>query len=187
MPLTEGWALQGYGTRTAALALRAAREQHIAAPGMAKNLYRRLSALICWDAAMICAWIARGVDLIPPPGLTQLESDVYYHNASLLDLVTRNSYGNLFTQPGSVNSAAAISGIPDGSFIGFVNQQGKLEHVMLYVGNGLAAGANNACIFAKLCVGGWEVLDLNYFFKSAAFKNGSRMIFTRVFGQTIQR
>jgi hypothetical protein len=185
MPLMKGWALQDRATRTSALALRAAREQYIEAPGVTGNLYVRLSGMLCWDSSLICAWIAGGIDLVPPPNATQLQSDVYYHNVSQLGLVNQDYYANVFTSP-SRASASLVDDIPLGSFLGFVTPNRKLAHVMLYVGDGLAAGSNNACIFGNLARGGWEVLDLRHFFSSGAYRNGTRLIYQPVEGQMVR-
>ncbi|MDB6010422.1 MAG: hypothetical protein JWL65_2672 [Gammaproteobacteria bacterium] len=201
MALMEGWALQGYGERTAALALRAARERLDGTTGMTGNLQNHLGSMICWQSAVICAWLAGGIELQPPLGppapapaaglpsiRPTIETIAHYHQGGAAsNIVGRNTYANLFTQPGSVNSAPAIAGMPLGSFIGFLDHDDSLRHVMIYVGNGLAAGSNNQCIFERLCTGGWEVLDLNYFFSSEAYRRRTRMIFTRVFGQTVRR
>jgi hypothetical protein len=178
-PFGLGWANLGYGQRTARVALRLGREKELEVPGIGNNIYRRISHLLCWDSAMVVAWLAKGIDLVPPPN--QGTGGVF----QALGRVQYNHYNMLFKNPLPVNGAAAITGIPEGAFVGFVGPQG-LEHVMIYVGNGLAAGSNNGSIFENLAEGGWEVLDLNYFFNtSKKLKNGTRMVYEIVFGQTI--
>jgi hypothetical protein len=188
MPLHKGWALQDDATRVGALALRAAREKVITAPGMTKNLYRHLSGMICWDAAMMCAWLADAIDINPPLNLSDIERRVYHYNTTpTFNIVDTQSYNNLFTRPIPVNTVGAALSMQIGSFIGFVNAQNGLKHVMLYCGNGLAAGTNNGCIYDPLPTGGWEVLDLIPFFTSHHIQSGTRMIHTPIWGQTIRR
>jgi hypothetical protein len=188
MPLRKGWELQDDATRTAALALRAARERVIEAPGMTRNLYERLSGMICWDAVMMCAWFSHAIDLAPPPGLSDIENGVYHYKTRSFNLVTTFAYDNLFPRPVAADSAGAALSMPLGSFIGFLTPQNGLQHVMLYVGDGLAAGTNNGCIFDPIRTGGWDVLDLLYFFRSDHFRSGrTRMIYQSISGQTIHR
>ena len=188
MPLHRGWALQDDATRVGALALRAAREKVIEAPGMTQNLYRLISGMTCWDAAMMCAWLAQAIDLDPRPDLRAIGERAYNRNiAPNFNLVDTNHYNNLFERPIPVNNVGEAVSMRIGSFIGFLNAQNGLKHVMLYCGHGLAAGSNNACIYDPLPTGGWEVLDLISFFTSRHIQDGVRMIHTPIWGQTIRR
>lgn len=188
MPLHKGWALQEDATRVGALALRAAREKVIYEPGMTKNLYRLISGMTCWDSAMMVAWFAGGIDLDPRPDLRAMGERAYNRNvAPGFNLVDTHRYNNLFDRPIPVNTVGEAVSLRLGSFIGFKDAQNGLKHVMLYCGNGLAAGSNNGCIYDPLPTGGWEVLDLIPFFGSHHIQAGTRMIYTPITGQTIRR
>jgi hypothetical protein len=196
MPLHAGLMMQSPQSRVAGLALRAARERIFAMEAttslhprnMSKNLYSRLSGMICWDSAMMCAWLGGGVDLQPPPRMQDIEHGVYHHRARSFGLVSTQSYDNLFAYRLPVDSANQAWRMELGSFIGFVGPENELKHVMLYCGEGLAAGSNNGCIFGNVPGGGWECLDLKSFFRSDHYLSyGVRMIYTPVWGQTIRR
>jgi hypothetical protein len=196
MPIHAGLMKQDAKSRVAGLALRAARERIFALEqttslhpnNMPRNLYSRLSGMICWDSAMMCAWLGGGVNLEPPPRMTDIEYGVYHHTTRSFALVSTYSYNNLFTYNLRIDSLAQAWAMELGSFIGFVGPQGELKHVMLYCGNGLAAGSNNTCIFGPTPGGGWECLDLRNFFGGKQFTSyGVQMIYTPLWGQTIRR
>jgi hypothetical protein len=198
MPLDE-WGQRTVGERTAGLARYAAEQQALGGGGVSGRLYDQLMAMTCWESAILCAWLAGGIELNPEPGPPALAAgrrrrDVrpeaitqYPPKGSAAGFVGRNSWGNLFSEQQPVGTAAAIAGIPLGAFVGFIAPDQALQHVMIYVGNGRAAGSNNGAIFLAVSRGGWEDIDLNLFFGSTAQTNGTRMINSRVAGQMLRR
>jgi hypothetical protein len=163
------------GERTAEFAiLNADRKEHI---------YAKLSARMCWDAALLCAWSVKGINC----------SDVDLAKVAYT-VVTDNgrSYGRIFVDEGNheVTSAGQLLQLPKGAMIGFVHKTGTkaLRHVMIHIGNGWGAGNKNGCVLRAGKEIGWEKLDMaKFFFDDAQYDaNGqTKMIYMPVTGQTI--
>ena len=74
-----------------------------------------------------------------------------------------NSYANYVTpNDTAVTTAAEMRKVPQGSFLGFFNEQVNppvLLHAMIATGHGTACGGKNSCIGVGKDVG-WELHDL---------------------------
>ncbi len=164
------------GSRVADLA-RSVADDH--ASGISLNLYQRLSLLQCWDAALLCAWSANGIQC------AQVNM-----TASGFGVIQVNSFSRLFgANPAKVPSIGHLMNLPRGCFIGFV-RKGVLRHVMLHIGQGFGAGNKNDCVLKSGKSVGWEKLDMADFFrpgKSADHNNNKEtdMIYIAVNGQTV--
>lgn len=143
--------------------------------GPQEMLYRKLSGLMCWDAALLCAWAAKGID----------SASISLTRASF-NVVENCSPDKLFAKKTKVNSAAELMAMPEGCFVGFINNAtGKLRHVMLHTTNGMGAGSKSGCIFSK-SRNAWEVLDMGQFFFSDSKNNtGNSIIYTPTIGQML--
>ena len=172
------------GNRAANLAVSAATHPQNNA-GVVLAVYLKLCALMCWDAALYCAWAASSIN-----------STSISQAAGAFGVVQNNglSYAAIFgVDPltrRSVDSAAKLMLLPKGAFVGFVNlqDQNRLRHVMIHTGNGWGCGNKNDCVLSAGHTTGWERLDMAAFFLKDAQYNGNgntRMIYFPVQGQTI--
>src|SRR5690606_3431423 len=138
-------------------------------------LYQKLSSLMCWDAALLCAWAAKGIDS-PSISLT----------GKSFGIVEDGSPDKLFPTRKKVNSAAELMLMPEGCLVGFINNStGKLRLVMRHASNGMGAGNKSGCIFSD-SKDVWEVIDMGQFFFKDSHKNsGTSIIYEPVKGQTV--
>jgi hypothetical protein len=147
--------------------------------------YLALSARMCWDAALLCAWSVKGIHC----DRVDLARNAY-------EVVTDSgrSFTRLFpdqsTRP--VRSAAELAALPAGMFIGFVHghdtAERRLRHVMIHVGDGWGVGNKNDCILRAGHSIGWERLDMRAFFLADRNFNGNdrtTMICVPIQGQTV--
>ena len=138
-------------------------------------LYQKLSSLMCWDAALLCAWAAKGI-----------ESGSISLAGGASGIVQNGSPNPLFANSKPVKTAAELMAMPDGCFVGFINTaNGELRHVMLHTTNGHGAGNKSGCIFSdsENC---WEELDMGqFFFKDAGNNVNTSIIYTPTNGQTL--
>jgi hypothetical protein len=163
------------GQRTADFAaLNAEKKEHI---------YTKLSARMCWDAVLLCAWSVKGIQCTDVD-LTKNAYNVVTENGS--------SYDRLFVDDKKfeVTSARQLMDLSKGAFIGFAFITGNkvLRHVMIHIGNGWGAGNKNSCVLRAGKDIGWEKLDMTKFFLDDAQFNGNgqtKMIYQPVEGQTI--
>jgi hypothetical protein len=161
------------GERTADFAtLNAEKKEHI---------YAKLSAQMCWDAVLLCAWSVKGIHC----------SDIDLTRISYT-VASPNSYSRMFVNENEreVTSARQLMELPKGAMIGFVYRSGTktLRHAMVHVGNGWGAGNKNDCILRAGKSIGWEKLDMAKFFFDDKGVNGNdqtKMIYMPVEGQTI--
>jgi hypothetical protein len=163
------------GSRTAVLARDATDTRH--------ELYDRLSACMCWDAMLICAWKARGVR-----NAALDDADARGTRIGMLNIIISRQYGRVFDRNTyEVASEDQISRIAPGSFLGFINQNDNtLAHAMIYIGGVWGVGTKNDCVFTSGNPVGWEVIDLRAFFTTDRGRNSRRkMVARRVEGQTI--
>ncbi|MCP5208483.1 MAG: hypothetical protein H7A01_14855 [Hahellaceae bacterium] len=145
-------------------------------------LYQKLSNMQCWDAALYCAWSAKGVSC----------ADVNM-TSSMFTVTTATNYTRLFGNNvlGStrkVTSLAELMLMPEGCFVGFISNTGVLRHAMLHTSNGHGAGNKSDCIFSDAHTIGWENLDMAHFFgkdKSLNQNATTTMVYAPVTGQTI--
>jgi len=167
------------GDRTAALALACVPPgtHH----GETRGLYERLSNLQCWDAMLLCAWMAKGIHS------SAIEEA---RDAKALGILENQDFGRVFG-PGAkrVNSAWELVLVPKGAMVGFVhNKTRNLRHAMIHVGRGWGCGNKNDCILRSGHTIGWEKLDMQAFFGADARFNGNdmtSMFVVPVTGQTI--
>lgn len=154
---------QAPGARVAALAGEAAtglaRFMAGTLSGVDLLLFQNLSAPQCWDAALYCAWAAKGVEC------ANLRVN---GNPSNFGVTSAQDYSRMFgpaPRPG-VATAAQMRAMPAGCFVGFVGHNGDLRHAMLHIGNGIGAGNKSGCVLSDANGSGfgWEQLDMTHFF-----------------------
>ncbi len=167
------------GESAANLARLAARAGTETNAGIYLFLYQRLSSMMCWDAAIYCAWSANAVDATGAS-----------ISSSTFNQVSADSYQTLFgNQARKIDSKKDFMALPAGYFIGFVNEaNNRLRHVMISLGAGQAAGNKSDCVLSSGHSIGWEVLDTSDFFgkDSALNTNASTfMIAEKIRGQKI--
>jgi hypothetical protein len=185
------------GIRTAAVAKKAAqRDQYVLwpdgadpgqstgpAPEWISEPYRKFSACMCWDAMLLCAWLAGGIDS------QEIDSAVKMRRETLMSIVRSDSYGRVFDHR-TVNVSSAndlLNQVAEGSFLGFIDRNGRLVHAMIYVGNGMGAGCKNGCVFSGSSEA-WETMDIRRFFGDDRNINGNasrRLVARAVNGQRI--
>lgn len=167
------------GESAAKLATLAARAGSETNAGIYLFLYQKLSSMMCWDAAVYCAWSANAVDVA---GASISSSTFNQISASKFDTL----FGSRTKRIKTRNDFLAL---PAGYFIGFVNEtNGLLRHVMISLGAGQAAGNKSDCVLSDGHSIGWEVLDTSEFFgkDSNLNTNGSTyMIVDKIAGQKI--
>ena len=146
-------------------------------------LFQNLSAPQCWDAALYCAWAAKGVEC---PDLK------VNGNPADLGVTTAQNYTRIFgTNPKTASSIRELMEMPRGCFVGFVHTiSGLLRHCMLHTSNGHGAGNKSGCVLsdANPAGFGWEPLDMTQFFLKDANLNANastRIIYKACNGQTI--
>ena len=134
--------------------------------------YSKLSALMCWDAAVLCALAARGIYSHNHQGTNILDTKGF-------DIVSASNYNKLFPNiNNTAGSTTALQNLPEGCFVGFIDYTSKhLRHVMIHIENGLGAGNKNACIFTKGSVLGWESQDMTAFFSTDSKYNNNQNTF----------
>ncbi len=146
-------------------------------------LYQKLSSLQCWDASLLCAWAAKGID-----------SAAIDMNASNFNLCTIADCSRIFGANALNNAAirvadaAAMRGLPPGCFIGFLRTNGAhlFRHCMLHIGNGIGAGNKSDCVLSAGNTVGWEILDMTAAFGTdLALNANTRIVYTACTGQTI--
>ena len=146
-------------------------------------LFQNMSAPQCWDAALYCAWAAKGVECagIQVTG-----------NASGFGVATSANYTRIFgTSPGTANTIHELMTMPDGCFVGFVDKTtAALKHCMLHLTNGQGAGNKSGCVLSAANGSGfgWEKLDMAQFFTTDRNLNSNgntKIIFKACTGQTI--
>jgi hypothetical protein len=165
---------------------KAARLAHLLAkardkPLPTRPLYQRLSAAMCWDAALYCAWKVRAVK-------TTKISDQNVTSGHL----STNCYQHIFKPvTNTVHNNAEIMDLPLGCLIGFIgrlnlddpNSGLVLKHVMIYVGNGRAVGSKSHCVFNAR--GDWEELELRAFFATEWHQRGVILVYQPLTGQNL--
>jgi hypothetical protein len=140
---------------------------------------------MCWDAMLYCAWAANGINCA---NVNQA--------ASGFGVVTNNglNYARIFAAAPFagrvVRTAMELMNLPQGAFVGFVNQNDnfRLRHAMIHVGEGFGTGNKNDCIFRAGHAIGWERLDMGAFFFADRDHNGNGgtlMVYQPVTGQTV--
>jgi len=141
-------------------------------------LYQKLSMMQCWDAALFCAWCAKGIDC----------ADVNVAS-SMFTVTSADNYSRIFgNNPRTVTSAAQLMKMPEGCFVGFVSGTGVLRHCMLHLSNGMGAGNKSDCVISDAHTIGWEILDMGQFFfkdKNLNANSTTRIIYAPVVGQVI--
>lgn len=126
--------------------------RHIAAknnkyPIGGKGQYNKLSAEMCWDAALSCGVMAG----VLTPDKKRAMTPESHKFSNFVDVNCP-----------MVSDVIDLETVPVGSFLGFFWESERslvLMHVMVYVGDGHAAGNKNACMGIG-APAGWEVLDL---------------------------
>jgi hypothetical protein len=153
----------------------------------ADHLFRLASRLMCWDAALLCAWAAKGIDC----NLNPL--------ANGFDVVTAADYSRIFGQNPWANPANVAADVnqlramPLGCFVGFVggpNGDGVrvLRHCMIHTGNGIGAGNKSDCVLRAAHSVGFELVDMAPFFGADNDLNENAtttVIFVPITGQVI--
>jgi hypothetical protein len=143
------------------------------------RLFDRLSQLMCWDAALFCAWTAKSVEV---PSIEANPS------ASLYTAINAARYSHVFQLNRTVTTAHQLLVLPPGCLVGFIgpaqgNQQRPLRHMMIHIRNGQGAGNKNSCIFSAGSQYGWERIDMGaFFFTDAAANAGTTMVYTPITG-----
>jgi hypothetical protein len=175
------------GARVAALAAEAARcfDKFVknTLDGADLLLFQNLSAPQCWDAALYCAWAAKGVEC---PDLK------VNGNPSDFGVTTAQNYTRIFgTKPRTADSIRMLMEMPRGCFVGFVSTtSGLLRHCMLHISDGWGAGNKSGCVLsaANAAGFGWERLDMTQFFLKDANLNANattKIIYRACKGQTV--
>lgn len=116
-----------------------------AATNASSQLFRDLSAKMCWDAAITCQVMA-GVKEPAP-----ITTECHAHVIDLFD--------------SAVTDRVEMQQVPQGASIGFfrggTTAGFRLMHFMVATGAGFAAGNKNSCIGIGNDAGvGWEILNL---------------------------
>mmetsp|Transcript_4336 Transcript_4336/g.6620 ORF Transcript_4336/g.6620 Transcript_4336/m.6620 type:complete len:185 (-) Transcript_4336:191-745(-) len=117
--------------------------RHVAGLDHTDPAYVDLSSRMCWNAVTRCAEVAGGM----------LQDSM---------VVSSNSYDHFIPKLDArrITTAAEMANVPEGSFIGFFDDDtGFIIHAMMATGNGQAAGNKNSCIGIGAHVG-WEILNL---------------------------
>jgi hypothetical protein len=125
------------------------------------GMYQRLSLLQCWDASLLCAWAAKGI-----------ECDEMNLAAAMFTVVTAQDYTRIFgdnvlNDPQRVvRTADEMRAMPGGCFVGFISNQAPylLRHCMLHLTDGIGAGNKSDCVLTDAHTVGWERLDMTHFF-----------------------
>jgi hypothetical protein len=172
-PLDHDALTTACGQRTADLALAVATQT-------GHPEYSLLSSAMCWDAMLLCAGIAQGVncaDLQP-----------YCDSRRIgFNIINRHNRRRVFDEASTqdiTSVAQMLNTVTPGSFIGFIRPNDEIGHAMIYIGNGFAAGNKNDCVFSAGSMFGWERLDLRDFFGVDAARNpGTGMVARPVEGQ----
>lgn len=144
------------------------------------SLYTKLTSMQCWDAALYCAWSAKGVNC----------PDVNMNNISF-NVTSINNYNRIFganPRTRSVDTLHDLMTLPEGCFIGFLSNTGVMRHVMIHTSNGHGAGNKSDCILTDGNTAGWELLDMAHFFVKDRNHNGNShttMVYMPVTGQLI--
>jgi hypothetical protein len=141
------------------------------------TLFQSLSSMMCWDAALYCAWSAKGIEC-------KNIKMVYDWGGTV---VSGNEFGRVFPEPRkTVASTDDLEKIPSACFIGFLRPNGVMGHVMLSTGKGFGVGNKNDCVLSDGDKPGFQRLDLRHFFGKDAGKNaGTKMIYAPITGQNI--
>jgi len=169
------------GTRTANLAIAATKKEQTA-DGVGLALWLKLSELMCWDAALLCASAANGI-----------HSSSVNLSAKDFHLVEAEQYSAIFPKDSRttqwVDSRTQLLSLPVVGFVGFVDQNpaNKLRHVMIYTGEGMGCGNKNSCVLRRGLDVGWQHLSLTEFWTDVDFGGSAhtRMIYSPIVGQTI--
>jgi hypothetical protein len=152
--------------------------------GMYREVYARVSPMMCWDAALYCAWAAGGID-VPSIQLQQ--------NAREWSVLSAHKFEQIFNvDTHEVTSTRQLERLPPGCLIGFVGRLGGqptapeiLRHAMVHIRHGLGAGTKNGCIFPASPGGGWEAVDMTEFFDGTTFNRHTRMVYVPCNGQRV--
>ncbi|MEO6833649.1 MAG: hypothetical protein ABI169_15695 [Chitinophagaceae bacterium] len=110
--------------------------------------YGAISLLMCWTAAILCAFKAGSLSKLDYIGLNDVVFNRFDRFVKMSDQ--------------SVGTAMEMANVPKNCFIGFIEDNGgetKLIHAMISTGGGWAAGNKNDCIGLGSAVG-WETLNL---------------------------
>ncbi len=172
------------GQRTAALAVSLGNSRAGFMTGTLTGpdllLYQKLSGHMCWDAALLCAWAAKGIES-PSINLTSPAFGI----ALATDSARIFGVGAMTNPLSLVPNLAALQALPVGCFIGFLRPGAlSFRHCMIQTGQGMGAGNKNDCIFAAGHTVGWETLDMGSFFGADA-SPGTVMVHQPVTGQII--
>ena len=145
-------------------------------------LVQNMSSPQCWDAALYCAWAAKGVEC----------DDVTVNGSRNYSVTTAQNYTRIFgTNPKTASSIAELMNMPPGCFVGFVDRTTlALKHCMLHIANGHGAGNKSGCVLrdANPSGFGWERLDMAKFFTADADLNANantKIIYQACRGQKI--
>lgn len=136
-----------------------------------RNLFNRVNSSMCWDAAIVCAWTAGGVEC---ERLAEDETST----TGLIESGMPGKFYKLFPQPWQyVEDAIQLRELPVGCFIGFLKPENvvdpetkvtstapKLAHVMLHTQDRFGAGTKNRCVLKDGKDISWEILDISLFF-----------------------
>jgi len=172
------------GKRTASLAKAAAIDKENTEPAI-RGIYMKLSSMMCWDAALFCAWAANGI-----------HCGVINQTRNLFNLVSPTEYTAMFgDDPRAARvdePSQLICHVPVGAFVGFIYRKKpyELRHVMIHTGEGWGCGNKNNCVLSAAHPAGfgWELLDMKEFFYEDRNRLGNtetEMICGPVNGQTI--
>jgi hypothetical protein len=146
-------------------------------------MFQNMSAPQCWDAALYCAWAAKGVEC----------ANVRVNgNPGDFGVTSFNNYTRIFgTSPPSANTIHELMTMPGGCFVGFVDKTtAALKHCMLHISNGQGAGNKSGCVLSAANGSGfgWEKLDMAKFFTTDRNLNtnaNTKIIYRACTGQTI--
>ena len=151
---------------------------------MYAEAHRRVTPMMCWDAALYCAWLSGGID-VPLIAANP--------NATSWSVLGQNKYEGVFkVDQRQVKSIRELERLPPGCLIGFIGRVGGqpntpmiLRHVMLHINGGLGAGTKNGCIYPASGGGGWEAIDMTEFFGPNAFNKHTTMVYEPCNGQRV--
>ena len=135
-------------------------------------LFQNLSAPQCWDAALYCAWAAKGVECaaVKVTGNPNAFGVTDAHNYSRIFGPNPTTNGNRVAA-----NVAQMRSMPEGCFVGFIGHGGELRHAMLHTRNGMGAGNKSGCVLSEANGSGfgWEALDMTRFFTHDQAMNGN--------------
>jgi hypothetical protein len=139
-----------------------------------KGLYNHVSPMMCWDAALYCAWKVGAIHT----------SAINERPRTSSGILGPNHYDHFFTDTTPIEEAD-VAGLPKGCMLGFIDNTGRLIHVMIYTGNGKAVGSNNGSVFGQE-YNAFQKLDLADFFSSdARTQRGITMVAQPLTGQRV--